>query len=112
MSTTIFLRFDSEAAARALFLSFGYEPDPDAGWQADGKIDFEGHRADYHVVNGTGVIRQATGGTILIEGVAMPETAPMPGYHVNLSWSEPEELIPDFGAARVHPEPPECRFCK
>lgn len=112
MSTTIFLRFESEDAARAMFVAFGYAPDPEVGWQADGKIDFEGHRADFRVVNGDGVIRRETGGVLLVEGVEVPETAPVPGYHVNLIWQGPDELIPDFGPVRLDPPPltPECVF--
>lgn len=99
-----------------MFRAFGYEPQQDesgeAVWQFDGKLDFEGHRADYHVVNGNGVILRPTGSTFTVEGQEVPEMAPVPGYHVNIRWLGPVEMIPDFGPARFAPEPatPECRF--
>ena len=69
-----FLRFDSEAAARLAF----------APWMVDlhGEIPTSIGAAAVDVV---GVVMRPTGGTLQTEAGPVPELAPIPGWHVNLS---------------------------
>jgi hypothetical protein len=113
-STTIFLRFPDRETARAAFALYGSGtaegPDGAPVWPSCGT--YEGYRYDIAVVGADGTIFRPTGATI----EADPDLGPMPvlepvaGFHVNVLWQGPAELIPDFGAARVHPVTPECVF--
>lgn len=112
MSTTIYLRLPSEAEARAMFASMGQGtipgPDGEPYWPSSGT--YAGHRYDMVVIGGDGTIWRPTGEQIETDEGPMPQMEAIAGYHVNLLWHGPEALIPDFGAARLHPVTPECVF--
>lgn len=84
----IFLRFDSETAARAAFADYLH----DGHWPA-----YIGTVA----VDVVGAIHRQTGNTL--EGV--PEMAALPGFHINLSDSVPAlaefEIDPPSTPARI-----------
>jgi hypothetical protein len=111
---TIYLRFPDRDTARAAFALYGSGtvegPDGVPVWPSCGT--YQGHRYDIAVVGADGTIFRPTGETVETD----PELGPMPvlaavaGFHVNVLWHGPDELIPDFGAARVFPVTPEGGF--
>lgn len=112
MSTTIFLRFPSRDAAREAFGLYGSGtvtgPDGEPYWPSCGT--FGGHRYDLAILYGDGLILRPTGETVETDEGATPVLAPIEGYHVNVLWHGPVEMIPDFGPARIYPVTPECVF--
>jgi hypothetical protein len=114
MSETIFLRFSDREAARAAFALYGsgtaVGPDGETAWPSCGT--YQGHRYDIAIVGADGTPFRPTGESVETDpefGPA-PVLAPVAGFHVNVLWQGPPELIPDFGAARVFPVTPECVF--
>ena len=114
MSETIFLRFPDREAARAAFALYGSGtvegPDGTTVWPSCGT--YEGHRYDIVVVGADGKILRPTGATIEDDSGFGPQPVlePVAGFHVNVLWHGPGDLIPDFGAARVFPATPEGEF--
>lgn len=82
-----FLKFESEAAARLAF----------APWMEDlhGEMPSSIGAVAVDVV---GVVMRPTGGTIQTETGPVPELAPIPGWHVNLS-----DAVPELEAYEIEP---------
>lgn len=88
----LFLHFDDEAAALSAILPLlGTFDPPLDGIPRDGEIDAV--HVDMDVLFGNG---------------HLPDT---PGFHVNVLWAGPEDLVPViWQAARVYPSTPACVF--
>lgn len=112
MSETIFLRFADREAARAAFALYGSGtvagPDGAPQWPSCGA--YQGHRYDIALVGADGAIFRPTGTIVDTGSGPEPAMALVAGFHVNVLWRGPEGLIPDFGAARVFPQTPDCVF--
>ena len=114
--TTIFLRFPDRASAQAAFALYGSGviegPDGVPAWSSYGT--YQSCRYDIAIVGADGTLFRPTGESVEAdpEFGPVPVLAPLPGFHVNVLWHGPAELIPDFGAARVYPVTPECVFAE
>ena len=114
MSETVFLRFPDRETARAAFALYGSGtvagPDGAPAWPSCGT--YQGHRYDIAIVGADGTLFRPTGETVESEAGfgPIPVLEPVPGFHVNVLWHGPAELIPDFGPARVFPASPEGVF--
>jgi hypothetical protein len=101
MYTDYFLKFDSEAEARAALyrIEGAVEADPENGVEAQ-----EGYElANYLAIDLIGTIWKPTGQIVNTAEGDVPEMAPLPGYHVNVRIvGEAPELEP----YRVFPETP------
>lgn len=109
-ANTVFLRFRDEEEAAQVLTSAGItcllREDGTLDLPCDG--DVKGIRFALDRLFGTGTLHHPTGESGVFEGEAIPLTAPLEGYHINLSWDGPvpEELL----AYLVHPATPSVRF--
>ena len=101
MYTDYYLKFDSEAEARAVLyrIEGAVEADPENGVEAQ-----EGYEvANYDAIDMIGVICKPTGQIINTTEGEVPEMAPVEGYHANVRVLKE---APELEAYRVHPVTP------
>lgn len=111
---TVFLHFadvgEADAAVRAALLAPGADGALRPGEPISMGYTAAGIRFDLAPVGGDGVLRAVVGtDPVEVDGlgtVEMPRLEARPGYHLNLLWHGEEDDLPDFGAARIHPETP------
>ncbi|WP_281441165.1 hypothetical protein [Aeromonas veronii] len=91
----LYLKAGSKSAMTLALKTAGFTQDPETG-------SLYHPAASLDVI---GAIYKPTGETTIVDGESVPVTAPVPGYHVNVRTSSPEQAAA-LDALRTYPETP------
>lgn len=99
MFTDLYLRFDTPEQADAVLFKTETLPEPESPEEIDGRQRIKRYvnRALFRNTDVIGVISRPTGQMVEVDGVSVPEMAPLPGWHVNV------RLLPDEDGSALAP---------